>query len=77
MPANEIIHALRQCVEKVNDDRVAGEMVQKLNQLQEVANRTHETLHQQARQLEDLKAQSDQPRTLSAVWPGLCYDPAV
>ena len=77
MPVTEIIHSLRECVQKIHDDSVANEMAHKLDQLQQVTRITHEQLHQQQRQLDELATRATPPNTLSAVWPGLCYDPAV
>ncbi len=77
MPVTEIIRSLRECIQRISDKSVACEMAEKLDQLQHVTLATHEKLHEQQRELEQLAAQVIRPNTLSAVWPGLCYDPAV
>jgi len=73
----EIIHSLRQCVQRINDDSVASEITQKLDELQQVSHLTNQRLQEQEKQLADLSDRATRPNTLSAVWPGLCYDPAV
>jgi hypothetical protein len=73
----EIIHSLRQCVQRINDDSVATEITQKLDELQQVSQLTHQRLQEQQKQLTELSEKTTMPNTLAAVWPGLCYDPAV
>ena len=73
----EIIHSLRQCVQRINDNSVATEISRKLDELQQVSRLTHQRLQEQQKQLTELSDRATPPNTLSAVWPGLCYDPAV
>lgn len=73
----EIIRSLRECVQRIADESVAHEMTEKLELLQQAALDTHDKLHMQQRQLKELGTHAVRPNTLSAIWPGLCYDPAV
>lgn len=77
MPVTEIIRSLRQCIPRISDHAVANEMAQRLDELQQAAEVTYERLRTQQRKLEELAAHAAPPNTLAAVWPGLCYDPAV